>query len=69
MNIETGCQGKLAFFTKAEAKRVARGMTRREREAFHLYRCANCGHLHVGHAVPSFLRQRSSEATSPAYVI
>jgi hypothetical protein len=69
MNIETGCLGKHAYFTKAEAKRVARGMTRREREAFHLYRCSNCGHLHVGHVVPAFLRQPSTEARSLAYVI
>jgi hypothetical protein len=69
MNIETGCLGKQAFFTKAEAKRVARGMTRRVREDFHLYRCSNCDHLHVGHLVPAFLRHPSPVDHSPAYVI
>ena len=56
MDIDRGCRSKLAFFLKAEAKRVAQGMSRRTDEPFHLYRCPACGHYHVGHVVPAFVR-------------
>ena len=56
MDIDRGCHSKLAFFLKAEAKRVAQGMSRRHGEPFHLYRCPECAHYHVGHVVPSGLR-------------
>lgn len=56
MNIEAGCRGKQAYLAKAEAKRVARLMSVRHREAFHLYGCPNCRYFHVGHVEPAFLR-------------
>ena len=56
MDIDRGCRSKHAFFLKAEAKRVAQGMSRRYGESFHLYRCPACGHYHVGHLVPAAVR-------------
>ena len=56
MNIESGCLPKQKYFSKAEAKRVARLMTERHREGFHHYECANCRYFHVAHRVPAFLR-------------
>ncbi|MBM4409372.1 MAG: hypothetical protein FJ038_12450 [Chloroflexi bacterium] len=56
MDIDRGCRSKLAFFLKAEAKRVAQGMSRRTGEPFHLYRCPACRHDHVGHVVPEPIR-------------
>ena len=56
MDIDRGCRSKIKFFSKSEAKRVAQGMTRRYGDAFHIYRCPGCGHLHVGHAVPEHVR-------------
>jgi hypothetical protein len=47
---------KQAYVSKAEAKRVARLMTERHGEAFHLYRCERCRYYHVGHLVPAALR-------------
>jgi len=56
MDVERGCRSKQAYLSKAEAKRVARDMSRRHREAMHLYRCPHCGYHHVGHIVPARLR-------------
>jgi len=56
MNVEAGCRSKQAYLTKRDAKRVARLMTERHRDGFHLYRCPNCRTFHVGHLVPAFLR-------------
>lgn len=56
MDIERGCRSKQAYLSKADAKRVARLMSHRHREALHLYRCPHCGYHHVGHVVPAFLR-------------
>jgi hypothetical protein len=56
VNIETGCRSKQQYLSKADAKRVARLMTARHRDAFHLYECPNCGYFHVGHIVPAILR-------------
>jgi hypothetical protein len=51
VNIETGCRSKQQYLSKADAKRVARLMTARHRDGFHLYECSNCGYFHVGHIV------------------
>jgi len=56
MNVEAGCRSKQAYLTKSDAKRVARLMTARHRDGFHLYRCPSCRYFHVGHRVPAFLR-------------
>jgi len=56
------CGSKQGYLTKADAKRVARLMTARYRERFHLYACPQCRLFHVGHLVPAFLRARG-----PAY--
>jgi hypothetical protein len=56
MDIERACRSKQAYLSKAEAKRVARDMSRRHREALHLYRCPHCGYHHVGHVVPAYFR-------------
>ena len=53
---EQGCRSKQGYLSKAEAKRVARLMSRRHREALHLYRCPDCGYHHVGHIVPAWRR-------------
>ncbi|HET7056832.1 MAG TPA: hypothetical protein VFI12_10240 [Thermomicrobiales bacterium] len=58
MDIERGCRSKQAYLTKADAKRIARSMSARHREAFHLYRCPNCRYFHVGHLVPAAFRAR-----------
>ncbi len=63
MNIETGCHGKWVYFSKAEAKRIARLMTRCVGEEFHLYHCPNCGCFHVGHLLPAFLREQAAAAS------
>lgn len=64
MDINRGCRSKLAFFLKTEAKRVAQGMSRRSGEPFHLYRCPNCGHYHVGHLVPAPVRAATTAAVA-----
>ena len=64
MDIDRGCRSKLAFFLKAEAKRVAQGMTRRTGEPFHLYHCPHCGHYHVGHLLPAALRVPTTAAVA-----
>lgn len=56
MVAEHGCRSKQVYLSKAEAKRVARLMSRRHREALHLYRCPDCGYHHVGHIVPAWRR-------------
>jgi hypothetical protein len=56
VNVASGCLAKQKYVSKAEAKRVARLMTARHGDAFHLYDCPNCGYFHVGHLVPSFGR-------------
>jgi hypothetical protein len=59
MAAEQGCRSKQVYLSKAEAKRVARLMSRRHRDALHLYRCPNCGYHHVGHLVPAWQRTPS----------
>jgi hypothetical protein len=49
MDEERACRGKQAYLSKADAKRVARLMSARERERLHLYRCPWCHYHHVGH--------------------
>ncbi|MES2210477.1 MAG: hypothetical protein V4515_09875 [Chloroflexota bacterium] len=56
MRIERECGAKQGYLSKAEAKSVARMMTRRHRQALHLYRCSFCRLFHVGHVVPAPLR-------------
>lgn len=56
MVAEQGCRSKQVYLSKAEAKRVARLMSSRHREALHLYRCPDCGYHHVGHIVPAWRR-------------
>lgn len=56
MDIDRGCRGKQRHASRAVANRVVRLMERQERAAFHVYRCANCASLHVGHLVPASLR-------------
>ena len=56
MVAEQGCRSKQVYLSKAEAKRVARLMSRRHRDALHLYRCPDCGYHHVGHIVPAWRR-------------
>jgi hypothetical protein len=56
MFAENGCRSKQVYLSKAEAKRVARLMSRRHSEALHLYRCPECGYYHVGHIVPAWHR-------------
>jgi hypothetical protein len=60
MDIDRGCLSKKPWFDKAEAKRIAQSMTRRYGEEFHLYRCPNCAHYHVGHAMPEPVRLEST---------
>jgi hypothetical protein len=50
------CGSKQGYLSKPEAKRVARLMSARHRERFHLYDCPRCGLFHVGHVVPAFFR-------------
>ena len=57
MRIDRECGPKQSYLSKAEAKRVARLMTGRHREAFHLYTCSHCRLFHVGHVMPAFMRQ------------
>lgn len=56
VDVERTCRAKQVYLSKAEAKRVARDMSRRHREALHLYRCPHCGYHHIGHMVPAFIR-------------
>jgi hypothetical protein len=56
VNAEAGCRSKQQYLSEADAKHVARLMTVRHRDGFHLYECRNCGSFHVGHNVPAFLR-------------
>ena len=58
MDIERGCRSKQAYLTKADAKHIARSMSARHREAFHLYRCPSCRYFHVAHLVPAAIRAR-----------
>jgi hypothetical protein len=59
MFAELGCRSKQVYLSKAEAKRVARLMSRRHGEALHLYRCPECSYHHVGHIVPGWQRMPS----------
>ena len=56
MDIDRACGTKQGYLSKPEAKRVARLMSGRHREGFHLYACRQCGLWHVGHVVPATLR-------------
>lgn len=56
MRIERECGTKQGYLSKAEAKRVARLMTSRHRDGFHLYECGHCRLWHVGHVVPASIR-------------
>jgi len=56
MDVQRGCTGKQVYLSKAHAKHVARGMSARHREPFHLYRCPACGYHHVAHVVPMAVR-------------
>ena len=56
MQIDRECGTKQGYLTKADAKRVARLMSSRYREGFHLYRCPHCALWHVGHVVPAAIR-------------
>jgi hypothetical protein len=58
MDVERGCRSKQVYLTKAQAKQIAHGMSRRHRDAFHLYACPHCRYWHVGHIVPSAIRAR-----------
>lgn len=66
---EQGCRSKQVYLSKAEAKRVARLMSRRHRDALHLYRSPECGYHHVGHIVPVWRRTPSiaPETESPGW--
>lgn len=56
MNIDRECGSKQGYLSKVDAKRVARLMTGRHRDGFHLYSCPRCGLWHVGHIVPAAIR-------------
>ena len=56
MSIDRECGSKQGYVSKADAKRVARLMSSRHREGFHLYTCPHCRLWHVGHLVPAALR-------------
>jgi hypothetical protein len=56
VSIDRECGMKHGYLSKPEAKRVARLMSGRYREGFHLYTCPRCGLFHVGHVVPAALR-------------
>lgn len=56
MNIDRECGSKQDYLSKPEAKRVARLMSVRHREGFHLYTCTQCRLFHVGHLVPALFR-------------
>jgi hypothetical protein len=56
VNIDRECGSKQGYLSKPEAKRVARLMTGRHRDGFHLYSCPHCGLWHVGHIVPAAIR-------------
>ena len=56
MRSDRECGNKQGYLSKSEAKRVARLMSARHRDRFHLYRCPQCGLWHVGHVVPASLR-------------
>lgn len=67
MDVQRGCTGKQAYLSKAHAKQVARSMSARHHEPFHLYRCPACGYHHVGHVVPMAVRRaiRTAAADGP----
>ena len=67
MDVEAGCRSKQVYLSKVHAKSVARLMTRRHREGFHLYDCPNCGYFHVGHLVPSAVRAAQRQGLSAAW--
>lgn len=50
------CGSKQGYLSKAQAKFVARLMSRRNRDAFHLYTCSWCHLFHVGHDGGATLR-------------
>jgi hypothetical protein len=56
VTIDRECGTKQGYLSKADAKRVARLMTARHRDGFHLYTCGRCGLWHVGHRQPVALR-------------
>jgi hypothetical protein len=56
VSIDRECGSKQGYLTKHDAKRVARLMTGRHADAFHLYACPHCRLWHVGHLVPQPLR-------------
>jgi hypothetical protein len=62
VNVERACRSKQVYLSKAEANRVARDMSRRHREALHLYRCPHCGYHHVGHIVAANIRVAAGAA-------
>lgn len=66
MVAEQGCRSKQVYLSKAEAKRVARIVSRRHREALHLYRCPECGYHHVGHILPPWQRTLSIASQTEA---
>lgn len=67
MDVERACRSKQTYLSKADAKRVARLMSRREREALHLYRCPHCGYHHVGHALPAAIRAAAGAMTATSW--
>jgi hypothetical protein len=50
------CGSKQGYLGKAQAKHVAREMTERHGEPFHIYTCSWCGLYHVPHAEPRAIR-------------
>jgi len=56
VDIDRECGRKQGCLSKSEAKRVARLMSARHRDGFHLYRCPQCELWHVGHLVPAPIR-------------
>lgn len=59
MDVERSCRSKQAYLSKADAKGIARSMSARHRDAFHIYACDHCRYWHVGHIVPASLRART----------
>jgi hypothetical protein len=56
VDVDRECGTKQGYLSKSEAKRVARLMSARHRDGFHLYTCPHCGLWHVGHVVPASFR-------------
>lgn len=46
---ESQCEGKLRYSSKADAKRAAKRQERFGCGRMQPYRCAHCGHFHLGH--------------------